>query len=149
MIEEVYDYLRKFGFLKEDLKEFENKNEKIYFANMKKIENNISFLMGKGLLKEEIINVARVNPFLLTTSDKRQNALDDIYMNELKISSLENKELLLLNPYMYSESPIELNKIIIYLKSKNYTIEDIKRLVIENPKLLDLTLEEFKKTINN
>lgn len=149
MIEEVYDYLRKFGFLKEDLKEFENKNEKIYFANMKKIENSISFLMGKGLLKEEIINVARVNPFLLTTSDKRQNALDDIYMNELKISSLENKELLLLNPYMYSESPIELNKIINYLKSKNYTIEDIKRLVIENPKLLDLTLEEFKKTINN
>lgn len=149
MKEEIYDYLRKYGFSKEELKEFENKNEKMYFTSMKEVQKNISFLISKGLSKEETINVIRVNPYMLTVKDNRLNALENIYKEVLELSSTSIKDLLILNPNMFTESPIELQKIIDNLKEKNYETKLINNIIINDPKLLDLTLEEFKKTIDN
>ena len=78
MIEEVYDYLREYGFTKEEVNKFEEENEKMFFTNLKEVQKNINFLQNKGLIKEEIMNIFKYNPFMITVKDNRLEALETI-----------------------------------------------------------------------
>ena len=71
MREEVYDYLREYGFSKEELTSFEKENENMFFTNLVEVNKNIDFLTNKRLIKEEIITVFRNNPFMITVKDNR------------------------------------------------------------------------------
>ena len=55
MNEEIYEYLNNYGFTSEELKAFNKENEKLYFANLKNVKDNIEFLEAKGLKQNEII----------------------------------------------------------------------------------------------
>ena len=142
MIESVYNYLREYGFSKEEVNHFQDENEEMFFTNLKEITKNINFLIDKGLTKEEVMNVIRNDSFMLTTKNNRLDALDKIYMDELKLNKEELKQLIIHNPDTYIESPIEIQKIIDYLKN-NKSIEEIKLFIIHHPKIIDMTLEEF------
>ena len=148
MRDEVYDFLRNYGFSKEKLSYFEEINDNMYFTKLKEINKNIDFLTNKGLTKEEILFVVKNNCFMLTEKNNRLEALDNIYINDLGLSNNLIKEIIINNPDTYSISPIELNKIINYLKDNNFDKNKIINLIIKNPKIITLDYEEFIKLIN-
>ena len=47
------------------------------------------------------------------------------------------------NPECYTQSPIEMKKIIDHLVNKGHTINEIKEYFLKNSKAINLTLEEF------
>lgn len=143
MIEEVYDFLREYGFTKEEVNYFEDENDDMYFTNMIEVNKNIDFLINKGLNKEEIIKVFRYDPFMITVKNNRLDALDKIYIEDLRLNKDELKQLIIDNPNVYIVSVSELNKNIDYLKEHNYPIETIKKFFITNPQLISMSNEEF------
>ncbi|MBE6140899.1 MAG: hypothetical protein E7172_05145 [Firmicutes bacterium] len=146
MIEEVYDYLREYGFSKEEVNSFQDENEEMFFTNLEEIEKNINFLINKELSKEETLEVIRKDPYMLTVKNNRLDYLEKIYNDILKLNNVEIHKLMINNPDAYIISPIELEKIISYLKDNNYNIDKIKELILNNPETINLTLEEFEES---
>ena len=144
MKDEIYEYLISYGFNKDNLNKFEEENENMYFVSLNKVKENIDFFTNKGLNKSEFINIVNINPFILTLSSKRKSAFDDIYINKLNLSNEEIKYLLNINNSIYTCSPIELDKIINYLnKEKNYSIDNIKKLLLYSPSVINKNLDDI------
>ena len=148
MSEEVYNHLIEYGFSNEELDNFQEANDKMFFASTDIVKNNISFLEGLGLNKEDIINILRINPFMITVGNNRINALNKIYYEVLGFTSDDIKSLILKNADLYTASPIELEKNINYLKDKKCNIDMIKNFIMDNPKVVNAYLDEFKKMVS-
>lgn len=148
MPEEVYDYLTEYGFSNEELDNFQEENEKMFFTSIDIVKNNISFLEGIKLNKEDIINILRINPFMITVGNDRIIALNKIYYEVLGFTDNDIKSLILNNPDLYIASPIELEKNINYLKDKKCNIDMIKKFIMNNPKVVNAYLDEFKKMVS-
>lgn len=148
MPEEVYNYLTEYGFSNEELDNFEEENDKMFFVSIDIVKNNISFLEGLGLNKEDIINILRINPFMITVGNNRITALNKIYYEVLGFTSDDIKSLILKNADLYTASPIELEKNINYLKDKKCNIDMIKKFIMDNPKVVNAYLDEFKKMVS-
>lgn len=148
MIEEIYDYLRDYGLNKEEINNIQEENEEMFFTNIQEVEKNINFLTNKLLTKEEILEVIKKDPYMLTVKNNRLDYLEKIYNDILGLTKEEIHHLLMNNPDTYIISPIELESIINYLKDNNYSIEKIKKLILNNPTIINLELNEFKEKIN-
>ena len=148
MPEEVYNYLTEYGFSNEELDNFEEENDKMFFVSTDIVKNNISFLEGLGLNKEDIINTFRLNPFMITVGNNRITALNKIYYEVLGFTDNDIKSLILKNADLYTASPIELEKNINYLKDKKCNIDMIKKFIMDNPKVVNAYLDEFKKMVS-
>ena len=148
MPEEVYNHLIEYGFSNEELDNFEEENEKMFFTSIDIVKNNISFLEGIGLNKENIINILRINPFMITVGNNRITALNKIYYEVLGLNNDDIKSLILKNADLYTASPIELEKNINYLKDKKCSIDMIKKFILDNPKVVNAYLDEFKKIVS-
>ena len=142
MKEEVFEYLIEYGFNKEDLEEFLKINDKLFFANLDNIKNNINFFKDKELTKDEIINIIKEECFLLTISNKKKELLDNIYYNIFNKDELKN--LIITYPPSYVVNPLELEEIINYIKDLGY---NIKSSIINNKDLLSYDIEDVKKII--
>ena len=142
MKEEVFEYLIDYGFNKEDLEEFLKINDKLFFANLDNIKNNINFFKDKELTKDEIINIIKEECFLLTISNKKKELLDNIYYNIFNKDELKN--LIITYPPSYVVNPLELEEIINYIKDLGY---NIKSIIINNKDLLSYDIEDVKKII--
>lgn len=147
MKEEVYNYLHEYGFDAIEINEIEKKNENIFYTTISEVKKNLSFLEEKYLSNDEIINIINNNPFMLTEKNNRLEALDTIYSN-LNIDHQSLKELIKSNSKAYTISPIELEKIVTYLKQYNLSIDTIKNLIIKNPQIISMKFEEFKTIVN-
>ena len=147
MREEVYEYLKEYGFSAIEIDEIEKKNENMYFTNIDELRKNLNFLEEKYLEIEDIIEIINSNPFMLTEKNNRLEAIDDIF-GTLNIDYESLKEIIKKNPKAYTLSPIELQKIIDYLKTKNCDNKMIKDLIIKNPQMISMKFEEFVKVIN-
>ena len=147
MKEEVYEYLHDYGFNALELDAIEKENEFMFYTNVSEIRKNITFLEEKYLDSDDIINIINSNPFMLTEKNNRLEALDSIYNGMLGIDYESMIELIKSNPETYTSSPIELQKIIEYLKNNNYNNEKIKKIIIQNPKIVSMRFEEFEKAI--
>ncbi len=147
MLESVYYYLKEFGFNDKEIDFFEDENEDMFSTNNIEIEKNINFLFEKGLEHEEVLDVIRKNPDMLTVKNNRLEAYDKIFNNELDMDNDMIKKLIISYPDTYVESPIDLQNIINYLKEKKYDKEYIKNLIIDNPKIISMDLSEFEKEI--
>ena len=99
------------------------------------------------MAKEEIINVFRNNPFMITVKNNRLEALDKIYIEDLKFDTNTLKTLIINNPETYTTSPIEFEKNINYLKEHNCTIEVIRNFIINNNQVIIMDFEEFEKAV--
>ena len=148
MPEEVYNYLTEYGFSNEELDNFQEENDKMFFVSTDIVKNNISFLEGLGLNKENIINILRINPFMITVGNNRITALNKIYYEVLGFNNDDIKSLILKNADLYIASPIELEKNINYLKDKKCNIDMIKKFIMNNPKVVNAYLDEFKKMVS-
>ena len=148
MREEVYEFLREYGFSKEEVHGFQDKNEKMFFTNLVEVNKNINFLLDKGLSKEEVIKVFREDPYMITVKNNRLEALDKIYIDDLEFDKLLLKELIIKNPKTYIASPIELNKTVDYLRNHNCDIEYIKKFIMNNPQVACMNFVEVEKQIN-
>ena len=148
MPEEVYNYLTEYGFSNEELDNFQEENDKMFFASIDVVKNNISFLEVLGLNKEDIINTFRLNPFMITVGNNRITALNKIYYEVLGFNNEDIKSLILKNADLYTASPIELEKNINYLKDKKCNIDMIKKFIMNNPKVVNAYLDEFKKMVS-
>ena len=148
MPEEVYNYLTEYGFSNEELDNFEEENDKMFFVSTDIVKNNISFLEGIKLKKEDIINILRINPFMITVGNNRITALNKIYYEVLGLNNDDIKSLILKNADLYTASPIELEKNINYLKDKKCSIDMIKKFILDNPKVVNAYLDEFKKIVS-
>jgi hypothetical protein len=141
---EIYEYLINYGFKKDDLDNIKKNNEKIYFASLKNIEDNILFLQNKELEKNEIIKLVKKNPYILTAGTQKKQMLDEIYS---KIFNKEEiKEYIKKYPDMYIVNPIELKETIEYIKKLNLNIKDI---INENINILSIDLDEISEYIKN
>lgn len=147
MREEVYEFLKAMGFTRDEIHAFQDENEKMFFTNLVEVEKNIAFLTSKGLNKEEIMQVFRMNPYMITVKNNRLAALDKILIEELAIDSESLKRMIILNPDTYISGVAELNKIIEYLKGKQYTVDEIKDLLINNPHFVSMSIDEFLNVI--
>ena len=147
MLESVYYYLKEFGFNDKEIDFFEDENEDMFSTNNIEIEKNINFLFDKGLEKEEVLDVIRRNPDMLTVKNNRLEAYDKIFNNELDMDNDMIKKLSISCPDTYVESPIDLQNIINYLEEKKYDKEYIRNLIIDNPKIISMDLSEFEKEI--
>ena len=145
MIEEVYEFFKEYGFNRDEIHYFQDENEKMFFTNLVEVNKNIDFLKNKGLTKEEIMNIFRKDPYMITVKNNRLEALDKIYLEDLRLDSNSLKKLIIDNPDTYIASPIELNKIINYLKEHNCNNETIKNFIINNPKVSSMNFIEFEK----
>ena len=148
MRDEVYEFLLDYGFTNEEVEYFQDDNEKMFFTDLDEVNKNISFLTSKGLGKEEVMYVFRNDSFAITVKDNRLVALDEVYYGVLSLSSEELKTLIMNNPECYTQSPIEMKKIIDHLVSKGHTINEIKEYFLKNSKVINLTLEEFINSIS-
>ena len=147
MKEEVYNFLREYGFTKEEVKSFQEENEKMFFTTIEEITKNIKFLENKNLTKEEIMTVLKNNPFMITEKNNRLDYLDKIYIEDLKMDTNTIKELIIKNNETYTASPIQLEKIINHLKEHNCTIETIKNFIINNPSVIIMDFIEYEKLV--
>ena len=147
MREEVYEFFKEYGFNRDEIHYFQDENEKMFFTNLVEVNKNIDFLINKGLNKEEIMNIFRKDPYMITVKNNRLEELDKIYLEDLIFDSDSLKKLIIDNPDTYIASPIELNKIINYLKEHNCNIETIKNFIINNPKVSSMQFIEFEKQI--
>lgn len=147
MREEVYDYLHDYGFNAIELNKIEKENEAMFFTSVSEVRKNIKFLEEKYLDNEDIVNIVNNNPFMLTEKDNRLEALDNIYSGLLRIDYESMIELIKNNPETYTSSPVELQKIIDFLKNKNCTIDTIRNLFIKNPRIISMKFEDFEKAI--
>ena len=139
MNEEIYEYLNNFGFTSEELTAFNKENEKLYFASLKNVTDNIEFLEAKGLNQKEIIEVIKKDTFMLTASTKKKKLLDEIYKEIFKNDEI--KETIIKYPDMYIVSPVELQEVINYIKSKNLNPREI---IISDLNVLSFNLEDVK-----
>ena len=147
MREEVYEFFKEYGFTRDEIHYFQDENEKMFFTNLIEVNKNIDFLKNKGLNKEEIMQVFRYNPFMITVKNNKLDALNQIYLEDLKLTNEELKNLIIKNPDTYIVSVSELNKNIDYLKEHNYNIETIRNFLITNPQLISMSPEEFKNIV--
>jgi len=147
MSEQVYEYLFEYGFNPTAIDEIENVNDRMFFTNLNEVIKNINFLESKQLNKECIINVIKANPFILTETNERLKNLDDIYLGLLRIDYESMIEIIINNPETYSVNPIELQKNINYLIENNCNTETIKKLLVKNPKIINMKFIDFKKII--
>jgi len=147
MIKEIYEYLSEYGFDSIEIDKIIKSNQNIYFSNVEEIKKNIKFLEEKFLEYDDILELIINNPFMLTEKNNRLEALDNIYNNILSFDYETLKLLLKNNSETYTISPVELEKIIEYLKEKNISNEIIRNLIIKNSKIITLTLEEFKDLV--
>lgn len=139
MNEEIYEYLNNYGFTSEELLAFNKENEKLYFASLKNVTDNIEFLEFKGLNQKEIIEVIKKDTFMLTASTKKKKLLDEIYKEIFKDDEI--KETIIKYPDMYIVSPVELEEVINYIKSKNLNPREI---IISDLNVLSFNLEDAK-----
>ena len=142
MLDEIFDYLKEFGFTSNELWKFEKENSELFFVKLKDVKDNIDFLLNKKLKKEEIIEIIRNNPFMLTAAKNRREYYDNIYLNILKLTDNELIKLIKDNNDAYTASPIELENIINYLLSNN---KEPKNIILSNPKIISMKLDELKK----
>lgn len=147
MREEVYEFFKEYGFTRDEIHYFQDENEKMFFTNLIEVNKNIDFLKNKGLNKEEIMQVFRIDPFMITVKNNRLEALNQIYLEVLKLTNEELKNLIIKNPDTYIVSVSELNKNIDYLKEHNCNIETIRNFLITNPQLISMSPEEFKNIV--
>ena len=147
MDKDIYDYLKEYGLDNKEIDYIENKNGNIYYINLGYAIKIIDFLESKGCSKEYIIKLLVNNPYMITEVEARLTALDEIYLNRLFFNKEELKYLLLNNYNTYTISPIELNKIIDYLLENKYSIEMVKRVILSNPSIIEMKLDNFKKVL--
>lgn len=147
MEESVYNYLHDYGFSAIELDEIEKENEEMFFVNVSEVRKNITFLEEKYLDIEDVIEIINKNPFMLTEKNNRLAILDNIYNSVLSIDYNSLINLIKNNPEAYTISPIELQKIIDYMKEQGYTIEIIREFILKNPKVISMTFENFIKAL--
>lgn len=142
MRENVFEYLVDYGFNKDELSGFLKINEKLFFANLDNIKDNLTFLKNKELNDQEIIEVIKKECFLLTISLKKKELLDEIYYNIFNKEEL--KQLIINYPTCYVVNPLELKELIDYIIEKGY---DLKNSIIKYPYILSYDIEYLKSII--
>ena len=135
MKENIFDYLKDYGFEKEDIFSFQDINDNLFFVDISLVRTNIKFFEDKGLSKEEVIKVIKNNPFLLTIGSKKKELLDNIYCNIFTKEELKN--LIIKYPDSYIVNPLELKELIDYIKNKGL---DIKEVINKDNSILEKTI---------
>jgi hypothetical protein len=144
MREDIYQFLHDYGFSSIELDKIEDRNENIFFTSIHELRKNLIFLEEKCLDLDDIINLVNDNPFMLTEKTNRLEAIDEIYAR-IGFDSDSLKKILRVNSRTYTLSPVELSRIIDFLKSMNYSIQTIRDVFVKNPMLLSMKFDEFKR----
>ena len=108
MRENIFDYLKEYGFSTEEIYFFQEVNDKLFFVDKSLIITNIEFFESKGLSSLEIITMIKNKPYLLTIGFRKRELLDKIY-NEF-FDKEELKNLIVKYTSSYIVNPLELSK---------------------------------------
>lgn len=136
MNEKIYNYLINIGFTEIELDTIEDQNELIFEAILQDITNNIDFLKQKDFNNNEIIQIIKTNPFMLTCTTNRKEYFNKIYIQKLGYKEEEIKDMLKRYPYLYTLSPLKVEKKINnYLESTS--LETVKERIKNNPIVLE------------
>jgi len=146
MRDEIYDYLISIGFTNENIRKIEKNNSEIFYVFLKDVKDNVNFFLNKGFSEEELIQIINNNPFILTDEKNRRDYYDNIYLDILHFNNEEMIKLIRSNNDAYTSNPIELKSIIEYFSYK-FSINEIKKLILANSKIITMKLFEVKDIV--
>ena len=137
MREEVYDFLKEYGFDSNDLNELEEVNDNVYFLKKENVSTLIKHFEEKGFSKEEIINIINNNINLITLSLNDIEEYDDIFLNYLNFN-IDEYQTLVNNLCIYDIEIRMIKEVINLLEQKGYNNNKIKKLIVSNPNILNI-----------
>ena len=141
MIDEVWDYLRDYGFTKEELNSFEKQNPKMFEVDLQTIKNNLLMLENFNLTQREVLTLVRKNFYMLTVTKNKVDYLNEIYLIRLGYDDKEMRRLLLTHPDAYIDNPEKVEQVLDFLETKEPKAK-IKKIILEKPELLDYEITE-------
>ena len=147
MDRQVFEYFRILGFTDNEINYIEEKNDNIAYASLIHVKQIIIFLKKLKLNNDDIRKICLDNVYIITETFRRINKLNDIYFEYLEFTTNEIKQLITYNCNIYTVNPNKIEMIIKYLITNNYNKETIKYLIIRNPMIIGMTVEEFKENI--
>ena len=137
MREEVYDFLKEYGFDSNDLNELEEVNDNVYFLKKENVSTLIKHFEEKGFSKEEIINIINNNINLISLSLNDIEEYDDILLNYLNFN-IDEYETLVNNLCIYDIEIRMIKQVVNLLEQKGYNNNKIKKLIVSNPNKLNI-----------
>jgi len=148
MNKQVFEYLKILDFTDDEINYIEEKNDNIVYANLAHVKQIITFLQELNLDNDSIKKICLDNVYMITETFRRINKLNDIYFEYLGFTTNEIKQLIIYNSNIYTINPNKLEMIIKYLATNNYNKEAIRNLILSNPTIVGMTLEEFQENVN-
>ena len=148
MNKQVFEYLKILGFTDDEINYIEEKNDNIVYVNLAHVKQIIIFLQKLNLNNDSIKKICLDNVYMITETFRRINKLNDIYFEYLGFTTNEIKQLIIYNSNIYIINPNKLEMIIKYLVTNNYNKEAIRNLILSNPAIVGMTLEEFQEIVN-
>lgn len=137
MKEEVYDFLKEYGFDSNDLNELEEVNDNVYFLKKENVSILIKHFEENGFSKEEIINIINNNISLITLSLNEIEEYEDILLNYLDFN-LDEYQSIINNINIYDIEFQVIKEIVNLLEQNGYDINKIRKLIISNPNILNI-----------
>lgn len=137
MREEVYEFLKEYGFDSNDLNELEEVNDNVYFLKKENVSTLIKHFEEKGFSKEEIINIINNNINLITLSLNEIEEYDEILLNYLNFN-IDEYQNLVNNLCIYDIEIKMIKEIINLLEQKGYNNNKIKKLIVSNPNIFNI-----------
>ncbi len=133
---EIYEVLNKIGLDETEIENIYEVNTNINFVLDEDIEEVIKYLKNYGLEDENIAEIAKQNPWILTESFERMKYLEKYYE---KVGLTEFGELLKRHPIAMSINPAKVKKVIANMTADGKSKEEIKELLLtEYDKYLSL-----------
>ena len=133
---EIHEVLNKIGLDETDIEKIYEVNTNINFVLAEDIEDVIKYLKNYGLEDENIAEIAKKNPWILTESFERMRYLEKHYE---EVGLTEFGELLQRHPIAMSINPAKVKKFIVNMTADGKSKEELKELLLtEYDKYLSL-----------
>ena len=133
---EIHEVLNKIGLDETDIEKIYEVNTNINFVLAEDIEDVIKYLKNYGLEDENIAEIAKKNPWILTESFERMRYLEKYYE---EVGLTEFGELLKRHPIAMSINPAKVKKFIVNMTADGKSKEELKELLLtEYDKYLSL-----------
>ncbi len=139
----AYLYLQSMGFSKKELEQLEE-NEFIWETSRNRCDFIVNFFLEKDFTIDEIHKYFMEYPNIVSEHPNRLIRIDEL-LDNIEFTNEDKKKLVFTNYEIYSANPLELKKIIDFLKDGNE--KELKKVMFINSEYLAEDFEKVKVLI--
>ena len=139
----AYLYLKEKGFSKKEIEKLEE-NEFIWEASRNRCDFIVNFFLDKDFTMDEIHKYFIEYPNIVSEHPNRLIRIDEI-LDNIEFTNEDKKKLVFSNYEVYSANPLELKKIVDYLRTINN--DELKKEVFMNSEYLAEDFDKVKTLI--